>query len=86
MVLLYAFPGQFRIVFMLEWALMVTVFARRRTFFPQINSSSSDMQDAFTFFGWFVLAVLGAGAGAMLLLGSGNQTGVPIFRPDLRNA
>jgi hypothetical protein len=51
---------------------MVMVFARRRTFFPEINTYSSDIQDDFTFFGWFVFAALGTGVGAMWLLGSSN--------------
>jgi hypothetical protein len=72
MVLLYAAkqsPLAFPIGFTLGWVLMVMLFSRRRVFFPDVNNYSPEMQDAVTFFGWFVLMMLGAGAVALWLFG-----------------
>ena len=62
-----AFPSRGYIAFTIIWTLFVAAFSRRRTLFPDINGYSSDMQDAFTFFGWFAIAVLGAGVASMWL-------------------
>lgn len=70
MVLLYLatqFPIALRVAFVLGWTLLAMVFSRRRALFPDINSYSAEMQDAMTFFGWFVIILLGAGAVALWL-------------------
>jgi hypothetical protein len=68
MVLLFAFPDQFRVAFSLGLVLMIMVFSRRTALFPQINDYSVEMQAAWTFFGWFFLAVFGVAVVSMWFL------------------
>ena len=60
-------PGAIVVGVVPAWVMMVVVWWRRRTLFPEIVTYSAEVQDAFTFFGWFGIALI-TGGGALLWL------------------